>query len=172
MEELHTWSTKVAEDVAPDEVALAPYWLDAYLEGGQSRAELLAGSGSVLGGFSAADVASIMPAVYQAVASAAPVVLVALGSPVLGDFLSAVKNAIGLAELHEQRRGASAAPRSAIPAHEHYTPLRRVLDALDVELRRAGLPPARCESVALRVTRRLLEHPGEAKRVTQALSRS
>ena len=74
MDILTTWSLKLAEEVAPDEIDLAPIMAQAFVNGGKAREELFqqAATGA-LGGFGLGEVAAIFPVVLKSLAGAAPV---------------------------------------------------------------------------------------------------
>ena len=67
-----TWAMKIAEEVAPDEVDLAPFVVQAFINGGRERDDLFQeAQGGTLGAFGAGDVAALLPWILQGIAAAA-----------------------------------------------------------------------------------------------------
>lgn len=175
------WAVLLAREVAPEEEELAPLMAEAFAAGGEARAELFATSGAVPGGFSVGDVPTVVPLVLQSLAAAAPVLLGALSSSVVGDLLGCIKTGLSVAEVRAKadatltagaaRGAASAMPAAAaVPEGAGYAPLKRVIDTMSSELQSQGLNADQSDLVTLRVLRRLLEQPQDAAQFVGQLS--
>ena len=71
MESIQTWFTKIIEEVAPDEVDLAPSMLEVYLRGGKERQELFKQhTGNEVGSFGVSDLIAITPWIISGLAIA------------------------------------------------------------------------------------------------------
>ena len=67
-----TWSMKLAEEIAPDEVDLAPDMVDAYISGGREREDLFRQEGTVQGAFGAGVDLALVPLVLDSIAHVGP----------------------------------------------------------------------------------------------------
>lgn len=162
MADIQGWSVRLAREVAPEEVELAPLWAEAFAAGGRARRDVRAAGSSAVGGFGAEGVAAVMPVVLQALTASAGVVMSALASRHAGDFLGCVKNGLSLLEL--RNRAEKAAEK---PDEEAYEPLRRVIRVVGRELRTAGMDDDRSDLITFRVLRTLLEEPKGAGEFVQ-----
>jgi hypothetical protein len=159
------WPVRLAREVAPDEVDLAPELADAFLSGGAERKRLLGPAAGTIGGFGPGTIVLILPLVFLALTSAAPDLLSLLGHRSLGDIIAIVKNWLALREVQEKRwskKGSGAA--GADPT------LIRVSETVRKSLRKGGLSPVRSEAIAYRVLLVLLEDPKGASEFVQSLA--
>lgn len=168
---LEEWSVKVAREVAPAEEDLAPELADAFVQGGRAKRDLFSRSGSLVGGFAAGETLALLPVVYQAVSTAAPVLVAVLTAKPLVDFLGCIKTGLTVSELGLKlsSRGQDQASKPAIPTDQSYVPLRRAVDVLQSELRRSGLGENEADLVTFRVLKVFLEDPRGALQFVQAL---
>ncbi|MBE3134418.1 MAG: hypothetical protein IMZ55_13170, partial [Acidobacteria bacterium] len=121
MDTVREWALKLAHCAAPDEVDLAPAIARAVAAGGAQRDELFRTSGAVQGGFGAVESLAVLPAVFRALADAAPVVLAALasGAAVLGGYAGAAKSVV------EVRDALKARPKDDESPGNPYLPLKK-----------------------------------------------
>lgn len=99
MDNISTWSLKIAEEVAPNEIDLAPFMAQAFLEGGKEREQMFQPpiEGGTLGGFGAGEAVVIFPYVLKGLAEAAPILSVMLAAtPYIKDFISIVKDSLAI----------------------------------------------------------------------------
>jgi hypothetical protein len=160
------WVTTLANEVAPAEAALAPMLMDAFVAGGQAREDVLSRNGRVGGGFDAQDGFLILPLVLQSLAVAAPAVIRALQSSLVGDMLGAAKNVLAVIELR-LKAGAlkprKQAKRKQPPViDEVFAPLSEVIETMSKELRAAGLGEDQSDAITFRTLKVLLEHPSSS----------
>jgi hypothetical protein len=164
------WAERLAREVAPDEQELAPLMAEAYAAGGAARAELFARNDPVPGGFGAGEMGTVIPLVFQSMVAAAPLLLSALSSNIVGDLLGCVKTGLSMAEVRakaQSARGAVAlsgagAAVATVPAAAAYAPLKRVIDTMAGELQAQGLSADQSDLITFRVLRQLLDQPQDA----------
>jgi hypothetical protein len=158
MSVVHEWSVRLANEIAPDEVALAPILTEAFLRGGQDREELFSKSESVMGAFGFADMATVLPLVLSGIALVSPQLVNTLGSSLVSNYLACIKNALSLFEI--SKRSSAVPARLQLPADDSYMPLRQIADAVYNELRKNGrLSEEKCAVISFRVLKVLLEEP-------------
>lgn len=186
---VENWATRIASEVAPAEVELAPVWADAFVRGGKARKELFKHTNSQATGFTAGDYIVLTPMILQALAAAVPALLAILSTDVAGKFLECVKNAFALGEIFGKGKGLlgpeeaekvskeSAAVSLAGDAVEvasnqavYYAQLNDILKQLDRQLRPLNLGPEKQARVSLTVLRLLLENPPDATVFLKKLS--
>lgn len=167
---VHEWSVRLANEIAPDEVELAPVMTDAFIRGGKDKQELFSRSESVVGAFGFADMATVFPLVLSGIALVAPQLVDTLGSSLVSDYLACIKNVLSLLEI---RKKSSAVPaRLQLPSDDLYIPLRQVADAVYKELRKGkGLSEEKCAAISFRVLRVLLEEPRGASAFVQEVAK-
>lgn len=178
MADIGEWSVRLAREVAPEEVDLAPLWAEAFVAGGRERRDLHAEASSAVGGFGAEGMAAVMPAVLQALSASAGFVMSALASRYAGDFLGCVKNGLSLIELRNraekaldpEKGEAGAADPPGVPPGATYEPLRRVVRTMGQELRASGLDDDRSDLITFRVLQKLLGEPKDAGEFVQEVA--
>jgi len=163
MDVLSTWSVRIAEDVAPDEVDLAPVMARAYVAGGAARKDLFRQTrGNASGGFGAGQVTAVFPWVLQSLAVAAPAISAMLAAtPYLKDFVSIVKDALDIR--------ASIKDETVVPTGDRYAPLREAMAAVRSELDAVPLTEDQRDLIAYRVMCVLLESPTGATEFVQTV---
>jgi hypothetical protein len=119
----------------------------------------------VQGGFGAAESMAVLPALFRALADAAPVVLTALtsGAAILGGYAGAAKSVVDLRDALKSR------PEEADAPGNPYLPLRNAAQALTKEMQAAGMPADQSELITYRVLMALCEDPNGAGRFVGAL---
>lgn len=187
---LREWSHRLAEEVAPDETDMAGIWGQAYAQGGRARRQLLNEAGSNLGGFGAAQMATVLPWALNALALAGPFVLAVL-SPAANTatttekLLDIVKNAVSVIEIQvrtggikrtQKAQAASAAPTtlppaaaSLVPNEPAYAPLFSAIERVSGELQASGMDPAQSDMLSLRILKVLLADPQGAQTFVEQL---
>src|SRR4051812_34325399 len=85
------WATRLAQEVAPGEVALAPLVVEAFLRGGQDKEDLFRRRERTVAEFTAGEVIALLPLLCKALAAAAPLLKALLTSPHSGTFLDQIK---------------------------------------------------------------------------------
>ncbi|MCZ7568718.1 MAG: hypothetical protein M5U01_09015 [Ardenticatenaceae bacterium] len=177
MSVIESWSIKLAQEVAPDEVDLAPLMAEAFRTGGKAREELFQSSGGTVGAFAPGDVISVMPPLYQSMFAVAPIFIAVLSSDAVKGCLDAVKNALTVIELRMKAEKLAPGPaettvKPAVPPGDAYAPLRRVIDTMRGELQSSGLSAEKADVITLRALKALLEEPQGATQFVQQLSES
>lgn len=177
MSVIEAWSVRLAEEVAPDEVDLAPLMAEAFRAGGKAREELFHSSERALGGFAPGDVVSVMPPVYQSIFAAAPLLIAVLSSDAVKGCLDAIKNALTVIELRMRAQKAASpssetTPKPTMPPGDAYAPLRRIIETMRTELESSGLSDEQVDIVTFRALKALLEEPQGATQFVQELAGS
>ncbi|MFD8965483.1 hypothetical protein ACFV0C_10840 [Streptomyces sp. NPDC059568] len=98
-EPLDVWAGRIAEAVAPDEISFAGLTARVYAEGGRGRRGLLRSAPPAPGG-AGGELATLLPALWHALAVSYDLLVAALGSPVVSN---AVSGAALLLALEERR---------------------------------------------------------------------
>lgn len=160
---IDTWSVRIAENVAPDEIDLAPMMARAYVTGGAARKDLFRrATGSAPGGFGAGQMTAVIPWVLQGIAVAAPALSAMLAAtPYLKDFVSIVKDAL---DIHR-----SIKDEEAVLPGDRYAPLREAMVAVRSELEAAPLSEEQRDLIVYRVMCVLLEAPISATKFVQTV---
>ncbi len=149
-----TWSEKLAREVAPDEIDLAPLMTDAFLRGGKDRKELFQQTkGGMIGAFNPVDSLIIFPLVLQSIFTAAPMLYSALTSGAINNFVSLIKDAISFRENLKQKH------KIEIPASNEYEPLRQTIIIISSTLQSSGLSQDQRDLLTYRIVKALLEEP-------------
>lgn len=166
MELVQVWAARLASEVAPEEVDLAPAMAFAFVQGGPARQELFRRSeGGVPGAFTPGGLPVLMPWVLDALAAAAPLLLSILVSGNAERVLRAVRDLLAIRDsLGAKKRPASASPNA-------YAPLRQVVEVMSRELGAARVPPEQAEVIVFRVLRVLLEDPAGAAAFVRQVGR-
>ncbi len=155
MDHLSNWAANLATAADPSEVDLAPDILAAYLEGGESRAELFRQTDtSIAGGFGPGSAIAILPLVFRGIAAAAKWVLTLISADETGNAVSVVKDLLDI--------GKDVTPQETLeklPATTPYIALKRVIDTVGTELRTAGIEANEADLITFRVINALLEDP-------------
>jgi hypothetical protein len=166
------WAIKIAAEVSPAEVELAPIWAEAFIRGGKERKELFTHSNAQATGFTAGDFIALTPMIFQALAAAAPALLTILTSDMTGKFLDCVKNTFAVGEIFGKGKdllrrdeGEKSSVSQAV-----YIQLNNIVKQLDQELRSLNLERAERAQVSLTVLRLLLENPPDATVFLEKLS--
>lgn len=154
MDIISTWSTKIAEEVAPDEVDLAPLIAQAFIQGGEERKELFRqAKGGELGAFGPGDIAALFPWILQGIAVTASVLYSVLTSGVLEKLLSAVKDLLSIHDRLKRIQKFESLPDNP------YAPLKRIVASLSKELQSTPIPQDQRDLITYRVLRVLFEEP-------------
>lgn len=149
-----TWATKIAQEVAPEEVDLAPLMAQAFINGGQERDDLFRkAKGGILGAFGAGDVSALIPWILQSIAGAATAIYALLSSGVLEKLLWAIKDLLSIRDSLARKKQSESLPDNP------YAPLKRVVSAISKGLEAAKIPEDQRDLITYRVLRLLLEDP-------------
>lgn len=158
--EIRYWATRLAEAVAPDEIDLAPFIVEAYIEGGARRAKLFEQSGrGIAGGIGAGGSAAILAWVLQGIVASAQWLYSILSSEGTSNFLAVIKELLGLAKEANSKQK----QRLASMPDNPYEPLKRTIEIMATELRDRGLPGDQADAITLQVIYSLLEEPANAE---------
>lgn len=156
---LHSWSLRLAEQVAPDEIDLAPAMAEAFLKEDQSHDDLFRQvSAAELGGFGAAEVLAIFPWLLKSIKAAAPFLVAILSDAKRDkDLLSITQKALEILEKKD----------NILVATNSYAPLRRAVAAMTKELEAVPLQQEQRDLIVYRVLCSLLEEPTGACQFVQ-----
>jgi len=157
MDILDTWSIKIAEEAAPDEVDLAPIMAQAFVKGGNARAELFKQeTKGALGGFGAGQMVAIFPCILKGLAVAAPILAAVLSAASnITDIVSIAKDLVDLKKSLKKE-----SPEAA--ADNPYAALKRAMDAVSMELKGRSMSQDQSDLIVFRVVKALLEDPAGA----------
>jgi len=167
---VNDWSVRIAEEIAPDEVELAPILADAFMAGGKERKELFAKGGSTVGGFGSGAMAIVLPYILQALWMLGQPLFTILASDSITKFFECVTNAIKLLQTVKEQKAKIAQP--LIPSENLYAPLHEIIKVMGKELKTAGLNKDQADLVTFRVLKLMLEQPQQATLFVQQLTRS
>lgn len=149
-----TWATKIAQEVTPEEIDIAPLMAQAFINGGQERDDLFRkAKGGTLGAFGVGDVSALIPWILKSIADAATAIYVLLSSGVLEKFLSAIKDLLSIHDSLARKKQSESLPDNP------YAPLRRVVSAISKGLEEAKIPEDQRDLITYRILRVLLEDP-------------
>jgi hypothetical protein len=154
MDALRGWAYKIAEEVVPDEVDLAPEMAIAYAQGGKSRKELFSHRDGTAGGFGGEGLAALFPWILQGISAAGPSVLSLVTSgPVLKDLITVLKDSLSLKEALVREKKIARLPANP------YTHLKSARMVIIRELESAPVPIEDVDYLALKILHALLEDP-------------
>ncbi|HLI07810.1 MAG TPA: hypothetical protein VKV40_14665 [Ktedonobacteraceae bacterium] len=163
---LDTWAVKLAEVVAPEEVALAAVTVQAYVADGTNRSDLFRQSQrGTPGGFDAGVFQEILPYVLRGLHSAAPIIVPTLSSTLSGIFLEVVKRSL------KERNEAPANSQSMeqLP-DDPYKPLKQLIATLSRELHKGNVAEQKAELIIYHTIQAVLEDPEGTRQFLQRLS--
>lgn len=159
LESTKEWAIKIAEISAPDEIDLAPFVVEAFIEGGKSRAKLLNSSGGgVAGGIGLGSSEAILAWILQGIVQSAKWLRLILTSKGTSNFLGVIKELLGIVN---QKRNPQEKLNS-MPDNP-YEPLKRIIEVMPTELKKGGMSDDRAYKTTLKVVCALLENPDSAK---------
>ena len=155
MDQLNNWAINLAAATDPAETDLAPDILAAYLDGGESKAELFKQTDtSIAGGYGLGSGIALLPLVLRGIAAATKWVLTLISADETGNAVSVVKDLLDI--------GKDVTPKEKLeqlPETTPYTALKRVIDSVGTELRTAGVEANEADLITFRVLNSLLEDP-------------
>ncbi|WP_017302237.1 hypothetical protein [Nodosilinea nodulosa] len=165
MEQLNNWAINLAAAADPSETDLAPDIVAAYLEGGESRAELFIQTDtSIAGGYGPGSAIALLPWVLRGITTAAKWVLTLISDDETGNAVGVVKDLLDIRKEVTPKEKLEKLPETA-----PYTALKRVIDTVGTELRTAGIEANEADLITFRVLNSLLEDPqGTAKFIEQS----
>jgi hypothetical protein len=166
MDILDAWSIKIASEVAPDEMDLAPAMSRAFVKGGDARDSLYRNkSKNTLGGFVPGDLAiALFPCLLKGLAAATPFLMAILSaSSNVNDLISVVKDLVDLKNSLKKRKDVPAA------ADNPYAALKRAMDVISNELQKNSLSQDQSDLIVSRVIKVLLEDPSGATQFLQTV---
>ncbi len=159
MNSIESWSIKIATEIAPNEVDLAPEMTMAYLSGGEAREQLYTQSKSGgLGGFGSGEVQAIFPVLLNCITTASGTIMTILCSPQVESILTVIKSALEIKNLSERKKKVS----EELP-EQAYLSLKQTLDAFSAGLKSAGYSQDQCDILTYRFMATLLENPASAQ---------
>jgi hypothetical protein len=151
MEINHRIAIKLAEEVSPDDVELAPIMIDSFLESPAKRRELLSrDKRNVLGSIGAPSSPSELSLIFLAISTFADVIST-LFSP----------------ELYNLIKKYLFSPKSESPINKS-NDFKKLLDSFSNELSTMGISKDKSEQIAFKVIKVLMEEP-EGKRFVKNL---
>jgi hypothetical protein len=175
MDSFDLWAIRIAEEVAPDEVDLAPVMARAFVRGGRDRKDLFRQpKESVPGAFGPELVTALFPLILETIED------VQNAGPALSEFFTTTKDAwagansfIGVLNLlltigsrTERTKKAETLP------DDPYGPLKDAITVMSQELESSGVPPDQSDVIILRVLRRMLEDPSGAAEFVEKVGKA
>lgn len=159
MDLIESWAIKIATEIAPSEVDLAPEMTAAYLAGGEAREQLyLQSKGGGLGGFGSGATQAIFPTLLNCITAAGSAILAILCAPQVGTILTVIKSALEIKDLAERQKKVS----KELPQQTYHS-LKQTLDAFSTGLKSAGYTQDQCDLLTYRFMTTLLENPESAQ---------
>jgi hypothetical protein len=166
MDLIESWAIKIATEVAPHEVDLAPEMTAAYLAGGEEREQLFKHSkDGGLGGFGHIDIQSIYPTILSCVSAAGGAIVTLLSSPQVVIILGIIKSLLEIKNLSERQKKAEKEL-----SEQNYRALKQTLDVFYAGLKSSGYSQDQCEHRTYRLLMTLLENPASAQEFVKAFS--
>jgi hypothetical protein len=184
MDSVSTWSMKIAEEIAPDEVDLAPDIAEAYISGGKDREDLFRQEGTVQGAFGAGVDMALLPNVLDSIANIGPSLLSffqnsqdALGGGYYfaGTISSTVSTLLVITDHKNREKKKETLPsENEQLAHfrEEYEQFKQVSGSLRKELLDRGLDEDQADLISYRVLKVMLQDPADAAKFTEEVARA
>lgn len=147
--EIVDWALRLAKEVVPTEVELAPSMVVAYVAGGSERDELFQTRRSVPSAFDVGSALVVFPQILAGLAVAAHSLWNLLGGNA-SSVSTLLKNVGELWDRRKARRKGGERPPADYPNLSH------VIDAIETQLAAAGLAPADRELLTFRIVRALI----------------
>jgi hypothetical protein len=175
MDSIDLWAMKIAEEVAPDEVDLAPTMARAFVRGGKDKKDMFRRSkDAVPGAFGAELGMALFPQILGALQYVQDV------GPALSEFFTSTKDAwagansfIGalnvLLTIRSRRERKNV--EEALP-DDPYGSLKSVVALMSKELQSSGLSSDQADLITFRVLRVLLEDPSGAAQFTEEIRKA
>jgi hypothetical protein len=161
MDQLGAWAVEIAEAAAPDEVALAPQTVQAYIAGGADRADLFyQNQRGTAGGADFGIFQVILPYLLQGLHAASPLISEIFSSTVSGVLVEIIKQRL------EARKKSSQETQSQEQIPE---PLKRLRAILSQPLRKSGLSEDKIDLIIDNFLRVVLENPDGTRLFLQCL---
>jgi hypothetical protein len=166
MDVVSIWSTKIAEEITPDEVDLAPLMAQAFVSGGRDRTELFhQARGGALGGFGPGELAAIFPWILHSLATAGPVLSQVLAAIEAGEkFPSAVKGLLSLPDMVARRKQIASLP------DDPYASLKHSAAVISHELKPTKISDEQRELISYRILMALLTDPRSAAEFVRGIA--
>ncbi|MEH2240999.1 hypothetical protein [Nostoc sp.] len=170
MDLLSEWSIKIAEVSVPEEVDLAPFFTEAFIEGGEEREQLFQqnqsnteGAAGLVEGF------AIFPWILRGITAGAQLLFQVLSSENVSRFITAINDSLEIKEKLTPKQNPRELPGNPslrqnlqVLPDDPYKPLKQVMDIMSFELQESGLSVDEADLVTFRVVRALLEEPSSA----------
>ena len=175
MDSFDLWAIRIAEEVAPDEVDLAPTMARAFIRGGKDKRDLFRRSkDAVPGAFGAELGMALFPQILEALQYVQDV------GPALSEFFTSTKDAwagansfigalnvlLTIGSRHERKSVEEALP------DDPYGPLKSVIAVMSKELQSSGLSSEQADLITFRVLRTMLENPSGAAEFTEEIRKA
>lgn len=164
---LVAWAKRIALEIDPDNEALAPMMLDAYLQGGAKRKQLFEND-AMVGSFAAEGIASLLGFAFMALSFIGNelTALQASGG------LDAINNLLGgwktWLEILKNKQSLKEKAESPAEKSDELNTLYRVSQKVERALRKRGLSMEQSELLTYQVIKSLLEEPdGGAKLIAE-----
>jgi hypothetical protein len=175
MNSIELWAVRIVEEVAPDEVDVAPAMAHAFFRGGKDRKDLFRRpKNAVPGGFGPDLGVALFPEILAAIQHLQDV------GPTLSEFFTSTKDAwagvnsfmsalnilLTIGSRVERNKVAEALP------DDPYGPLKNVLVSMSQELRSSGVPSEEADLITYRVLRTMLADPSGAAQFAERIERA
>jgi hypothetical protein len=151
-DEIVDWALRLAREVVPAEIELAPSMVIAYVTGGKEREELFLTRSSTPSAFDVSSALVVFPHILAGLAVAGHSLWNLLG----GNASSVSTLLKNVGELWDRRKSARETRERNQATPACYPDLNRVIDAIETQLATAGLAPADREVLTFRIVRALL----------------
>ncbi len=175
MRSVEEWAVKIAEEVSPEEVDLAPVWAEAFVKGGKDRQELFKQTNAQAAGFLPGTFLPLTLIMLKALTIVTIPLLNILSLEGTGKFLEGVKNAFALGEVFGKSSGwfsvfSKQKKEETRISEAVYTQLNEVMARLDKEMEVLSLEQHKSDNIKLLVMRLFLENPLDATQFLNKLS--
>jgi hypothetical protein len=172
MDTLDLWALRIAEEVAPDEVDLAPAMVQAFVRGGRDRRDLFRQPReSVPGAFGPELVIVLFPLILETIEKVGPALMGFFTTTKdawagANSFIGAINVLLTIGSRTGRKKTAETLPDNP------YGPMKDVITIMSQELESSGVPPEQADAIILRVLRRMLEDPSGAAEFVEKVGKA
>ncbi|MFO1434065.1 MAG: hypothetical protein U1F76_28920 [Candidatus Competibacteraceae bacterium] len=164
---LVAWAKRIALEIDPDNEALVPMMLDAYLQGGAKRKQLFE-SDAMVGSFAAEGIVSLLGFAFMALSFIGNELMALQASGGLGAINNLLSGWKTWLEVLKTQQSFKEKTQSPVEKSDELASLYRVSQKVEKALRKRGLSMEQSESLTHIVIKALLEEPdGGAKLIAE-----
>jgi hypothetical protein len=172
MDSIDLWATRIAEEVAPDEIDLAPSMVHAFVRGGKDKKDIFRRSrDNVPGAFGIELGMALLPLILEAIKYVGPMLSEFFTNTKdawagANSFIGALNVLLTIGSRAERKKVEEALP------NDPYGHLKTVVAVMSKELRSSGLSSEQADLITFRVLRVMLEDPSGAAQFTEEIRKA